>query len=100
MQKDTKMGKLTKLQESLTKLLNSEERGSYITTQDQWIELGIKMGWSGPPVCISHDGLPMSLEEEENEELDDICIVIMRPYEDEYHKVAVEENHSPSLWRK
>jgi glycerate kinase len=33
---------------------------------EEWIELGMKEGWCGPPVCSTHDGVPMT----ENEEVD------------------------------
>lgn len=66
---------------------------------DEWIKLGIEKGWCGPPVCYSHDGLPMTDEECLSDDLDGYCIHIVRMYEDHAMKEAVEENHSPSIWR-
>jgi len=31
---------------------------------DEWMTYGIKKGWCGPPVCYTHDGLPMSEQED------------------------------------
>lgn len=65
-------------------------------TFDEWMRVGLDNGWAGPPVCYTHDGLPCSLEEEET---DDHCIHIIRLYESNEHKLKVEDNHSPSVWR-
>lgn len=67
---------------------------------DDWMRIGIERGWCGPAVCYTHDGLPTT--ESDDEEWDnggDPCIHIIRLYEDEEHKKAVESNHSPSNWR-
>jgi hypothetical protein len=32
-------------------------------TFDEWISYGLEKGWCGPPVCYTHDGLPMSEHE-------------------------------------
>lgn len=66
---------------------------------DEWMSYGIDKGWCGPPVCYVHDGLPFMDSEFELDDLDSTCIHIVRMYEDEDMKVAVEENHSPSIWR-
>jgi hypothetical protein len=69
-------------------------------TFDEWITYGIKKGWCGPPVCYTHDGLPMSEQEyAEFDEGQDPCTHIVRMYEDIDMKNKVEENHSPSQWR-
>lgn len=68
---------------------------------DIWLETGIRKGWVGAPICHTHDGLPMSLPEEEAfEEGDDICIHVLRLYESDEQRLQVEANHSPSQWRK
>jgi hypothetical protein len=65
-----------------------------------WRDIGLINGFVSPPVCHTHDGLPMSAEEDEMfEEGDDPCLHIMRLYESVEHKQAIEENHSPSVWR-
>jgi hypothetical protein len=63
---------------------------------DEWMSFGIEKGWCGPPVCNTHDGLPLS---ETEYDLEDECIHIIRLYDDKEMKDAVEENHSPSHWR-
>lgn len=63
---------------------------------DEWMSFGIEKGWCGPPVCNTHDGLPLS---ETEYDLEDECIHIIRLYDDKEMKDAVEENHSPSYWR-
>ena len=67
---------------------------------DEWMTYGIKNGWCGPPVCYTHDGLPMSEQEDiEFGEGQDPCIHIVRMYEDIEMKKEIEDNHSPSQWR-
>jgi len=67
---------------------------------DEWIAVGIKNGWCGPPVCYTHDGLPTSsAEDSEFEGGSDPCMHIIRLYEDGTMKRDIEENHSPSTWR-
>jgi hypothetical protein len=66
---------------------------------DEWIKIGIEQGWCGPTVCYTHDGLPLSVKEEEELWEQDPCVHIIRLYEDIDIKKQVEENHSPSLWR-
>lgn len=66
----------------------------------EWIRIGIEKGWCGPPVCYTHDGLPTSESEDDVWlEGDDICMHIVRMYEDGDHKLAIEQNHAPSNWR-
>lgn len=65
-----------------------------------WRDIGLINGFISPPVCYTHDGLPTSAEEDEMfEDGDDPCIHIIRLYESVEHKQAIEENHSPSVWR-
>ena len=69
-------------------------------TFDEWIAYGIEKGWCGPPVCYTHDGLPMSEQEyAEFDEGQDPCTHIVRMYEDIDMKKEIEDNHSPSQWR-
>jgi len=70
-------------------------------TYNQWIAIGIEQGWCGPAVCYTHDGLPMTVpEEEEWDEGQDPCIHIVRLYDSNETRLGVEYNHSPSNWRK
>jgi hypothetical protein len=66
----------------------------------EWLEVGLRSGFISPPVCYTHDGLPMT-EEEDTEfyEGGDPCVFVIRPYESEEQKKNVEENHAPSVWR-
>lgn len=69
-------------------------------TFSEWMTYGIEKGWCGPPVCYTHDGLPMSNEEDvEFGEGQDPCMHIVRMYEDIEMKERIENNHSPSTWR-
>lgn len=69
--------------------------------QDDWIEMGVKMGWCSPPICEPHDGMPIS-EEEANqyEEGSDPCVHILRLYFNEEHRNKVEAFSSQAVWRK
>lgn len=69
-------------------------------TFDEWMTYGIEKGWCGPPVCYTHDGLPMSENEMQGfDDGQDPCMHVVRMYEDIVMKNEIEENHSPSLWR-
>ncbi|MBF4194614.1 hypothetical protein MHAEM_21351 [Mycolicibacterium phlei] len=58
--------------------------------------MGYEAGFIGPPVCATHDGLPMSEDEYED---DESCVHILRLYDDADVKAAVEADHPPSVWR-
>jgi hypothetical protein len=67
---------------------------------DEWVSYGMTQGWCGPAVCVPHDGVPTSVEEEDAyDEGDDPCVHIIRLYPDAETKTAVESSHSPSVWR-
>jgi hypothetical protein len=67
---------------------------------DEWLQEGLTNGFCGPAICYPHDGLPLTEEEDqEYENGGDPCIHILRLYEDKETKQAVEDNHSPSIWR-
>ena len=71
-----------------------------VMTFDEWLQYGLTQGWCGPTVCSIHDGLPTTSEEDWGfDQGADPCIHIVRLYEDAAQKTAVEENHSPSIWR-
>lgn len=90
----TEVGQTGRVDKSITK-----KQPTKMTFED-WIKYGISMGWCGPPVCSTHDGVPTSAsEDEEWENGSDPCIHVIRMYEDAEQKKGVEENHSPSQWR-
>lgn len=67
---------------------------------DEWLSYGYQQGWIGPPICETHDGMPLSFgESNEFEDGGDPCIHILRLYEDLQLKKDVELNHAPSFWR-
>lgn len=69
-------------------------------TQYEWIKLGWEKGWCGPPVCLTHDGLPLAADEEDSyDEGYDPCVHFVRLYEDQEHRLAVEANDAPTNWR-
>lgn len=73
---------------------------TYHVDYEDWLKYGQSRGWIGPLVCATHDGIPMSEEEEaEWEEGDDPCQWVFRRYNSEEHKFSVENNHAPSRWR-
>lgn len=69
---------------------------------DTWLSVGMDAGWCGPPVCYNHDGLPMSNEEwiEEETNGEPPCMHIIRLYDNEEHRLEIEDAHGPSVWRK
>jgi len=66
---------------------------------DEWMRQGISAGYCGPPVCSTHDGIPTTVFEDEDFDDGDPCVHVVRLYEDDSVKDAVEANHSPSVWR-
>jgi hypothetical protein len=67
---------------------------------DDWVKEGYSRGWIGPPICQTHDGIPMTEQEDKDfDEGGDPCVHVIRLYEDESIKLGVEQNHSPSIWR-
>lgn len=66
--------------------------------REEWLALGRTSGWVGPPVCTTHDGTPTTAEEDEDVDLD-LCIWVLRVYENDQQRSEVEKNHSPTRWR-
>jgi hypothetical protein len=67
---------------------------------EEWLQIGISNGWCGPTVCYTHDGLPMSEDEDEQfSNGEDPCMHIIRMYDDRTQKRSIEDNHAPSTWR-
>lgn len=69
-------------------------------TFDEWLKVGMDAGYVGPPVCFTHDGLPTSEAEDEEYDLGDPCLHILRLYTDDMARKRIERNHAPSVWRR
>ena len=66
-----------------------------------WLRQGMEAGFVGPPVCSTHDGIPTTLEEDEMQDFgDDICVHVLRLYEDRETMAQVEDNHFMTKERK
>lgn len=63
----------------------------------EWLNYGTEHNFCGTFVCYNHDGVPMTPEEEQDEEP---CVPIIRIYDTVKQKNDVENNHSPSQWRQ
>ena len=67
---------------------------------DEWLKLGYEKSWCGPVVCSTHDGVPMTSEEDaEFIEGFDPCVNVVRIYESPEQRAHVEDAHGPSVWR-
>ena len=56
---------------------------------DNWLQIGIDKGWISAPVCVTHDGLPITdeearMEEEEPDSCWDWCVPGVRLYGHEF----------------
>ena len=48
-------------------------------TFSEWLEIGLEKGWVSEPACSTHDGTPMTEEEElEWEQGLDPCLPVLR----------------------
>lgn len=67
---------------------------------DLWLSYGMEQGYCGPPICPDHDGIPLSvIEEEIVEEHGEICVPVIRIYQDKPTAKAIAANHAPTVWR-
>jgi hypothetical protein len=58
-----------------------------------WLAIGREHGFCSPPVCSTHDGTPMSDREIDIwDDGEDLCINILRLYEDPRVMDEVERN--------
>lgn len=69
-------------------------------TFDDWTKIGMLAGWVSPPVCFTHDGLPVSITEDaEFTDGSHPCIHILRIYETWDTKEGVEAYSFHTTWR-
>jgi len=67
---------------------------------DEWLRYGISHGWCGPVVCYTHDGIPVSAVEDDHFiNGGEPCVHILRVYEDQETRKAVETYFTPYGWR-
>jgi hypothetical protein len=67
---------------------------------DQWLEIGYRNNFCSPPVCYTHDGVPMTATEmEQLDNGDEPCMHLLRLYEDTATRKGVEAFHTPTVLR-
>lgn len=75
----------------------------YMSTQmdfDVWMKIGYDAGWCSPPVCYSHDGVPLTASEVEELDVgEDPCVHVVRLYESADQKKGCEANNPAAIWR-
>jgi hypothetical protein len=68
--------------------------------REEWIMYGWKHGYCSAPHCATHDGLFMTLTEEELfDDGSDPCVHMVRLYEDGIELEEVESNNAAAHWR-
>ena len=66
---------------------------------NSWLAIGREHGFCSPPVCSTHDGIPMSIYETQLwDDGDDPCVHVLRLYESPEMMNEVEVNVPE--WRK
>lgn len=69
-------------------------------TFDDWVKIGMLAGWISPPVCYTHDGLPVSVSEDaEFTDGSQPCVHILRIYKTLDAKESVEAYSFGAAWR-
>lgn len=63
---------------------------------NEWLRMGWANGWCSGPVCPTHDGVPLSESEFED---DEPCLSVVRLFFTEEERLAVIADHAPSTWR-
>jgi hypothetical protein len=69
-------------------------------TFDEWLLQGVTLGFCSPVVCETHDGVGLTVEQEEefNQGFDP-CLHVVQVFEDRATQRLVFENHSPFQYR-
>ena len=63
----------------------------------EWLEQGYKLGFISRPYCEFHEGLPLSLDEADNENLGDECAYAVRVSRDKEERDLVEDNQPSTV---
>ncbi len=66
---------------------------------DTWARIGYESGWCSPPMCYTHDGLPLTATEDEEMLEGDPCVHMVRLYESPDQKKGCEANNPAAVWR-
>lgn len=67
---------------------------------DRWLEFGMRRGWCGTVVCQTHDGTPLTVEEElAFDDGNDVCVHVIRVFSTYEEQQDATNNHLPSQWR-
>lgn len=67
---------------------------------DLWVKFGHRQGWAQYPTCSSHDGVPMSLQEELDwDQGNDPCLHVIRLCESLDHHADVADNTPAMKYR-
>lgn len=67
---------------------------------DLWMSYGMEHNYCGPIICPDHDGIPLSvIEESILDEHGEICVPVIRIYQDLPTAKAISANHAPTVWR-
>ena len=74
--------------------------GDFAQLQHAYLALGVAAGYISAPVCETHDGTPMTPEEEEARWESDPCIHVIRPYLNAEHQAAIEAHGVRTVERK
>lgn len=70
---------------------------NHATNFNEWVVIGLDNGWCSEPVCETHEGLPMTKDEEQEwESGNDPCVLAMRIYNSPEDKAEAEEGHPVS----
>lgn len=69
-------------------------------TYDEWVRIGVEHQWAIPEVCYTHDGLPMTVEEQALYDVGyDPCVHIIRVCEPHQHRAIYRSLQDEFKWR-
>lgn len=62
--------------------------------KDEWLDYGVANNFVSKPSCYFHDTLPLTWEEDRDENLGDECIIVARVYQSPEEAEAVISNNT------